>query len=294
MARRMEKLEPWRTLLDRLSGGIVLRHALGLRHPVAAGYYCPMHEHAALEIVFHPTGRGVTRVRQKTKEGEALQELVFEEGDVVVYAPQARHDQRMEAGGEDVCVQIMLPSRPLLAGGLHAGRIEDAVLRGELELLARGEHQSTPGRRAALDLRATAVLVQVMEQALRSHEAAGEGEGAGEYHVRKAERYVQVNYANIGSVLEVAEVVGLGGDHMRHLFRQRRGRTLVGYLNEVRIARAKVLLAHAPLTLKEIAAQCGWLDEYYFSAVFTRACGMPPGKYREINRPSVEAQARQT
>ncbi len=91
----------WRALLGQLGAGKVLRHAAGLRHPVAEGYYCPFHEHAGIEIVFHPTGSGVTRVERRGGEGEGgVQEVAFEAGDVVVYAPRARHDQRMEAGGE--------------------------------------------------------------------------------------------------------------------------------------------------------------------------------------------------
>ncbi|MDR1280950.1 MAG: AraC family transcriptional regulator [Opitutaceae bacterium] len=280
----------WKALQKKLVTGAVLRHTTGLRHPVATGYYCPLHEHESIEIVFHPTGRGVTRIVSRAAAagktgGENLRELAFDAGDVIVYAPRTRHDQRMESGGEDCCVQLQAPDGSRLTGALHIGRMDDAVSRGEMELLAQGAHEPTPGRAALLNLRATAVLLQLLEQAHGRHAPAGAEAGAGtrqgERHVRAAERYVQEHYARIGPVSEIAAGAGLGGDHLRHLFRRLRGRTLVGYLNEVRVARARTLLVHSPLTLKEIAALCGWRDEYYFSAVFRKSCGMAPGRYRE-------------
>ncbi|AHF90960.1 DNA-binding domain-containing protein, AraC-type [Opitutaceae bacterium TAV1] len=284
MKGNMQPASAWKALQEKLVAGAVLRHTAGLRHPVAAGYYCPLHEHESIEIVFHPTGRGVTRTGNAAAGktgGDDLRALAFDAGDVIVYAPRTLHDQRMEAGGEDHCVQLRAPAGHRLTGALHIGRVEDAVLRSEMELLAHGMHAPTPGRAALLNLRATAVLLQLLELAHGRHAREAAGTRQGERHVRAAERYVQEHYARIGSVLEIAAGAGLGGDHLRHLFRRLRGRTLVSYLNEVRVARARTLLAHSPLTLKEIAALCGWRDEYYFSAVFRRSCGMAPGRYRE-------------
>ncbi|WP_232766541.1 helix-turn-helix transcriptional regulator [Geminisphaera colitermitum] len=144
-------------------------------------------------------------------------------------------------------------------------------------------HAPSATQAAVLNLRATAVLLQVLERAFVRRVSEEMDAGRGERHVRAAERYVQEHYARIGSIPEIAEAAGVGGDHLRHLFLRVRGRTLVSYLNEVRVARAQTLLVHSPLSLKEIATLCGWRDEYYFSAVFRRARGVSPGRYRERN-----------
>ena len=49
------------------------------------------------------------------------------------------------------------------------------------------------------------------------------------------------------SLRDVAAGAGVGYDHLRHLFSQHRGRSLVQYLNEVRMERATTLLAHSRL-----------------------------------------------
>lgn len=272
MAMRVKS--SWLALRRKLAGGAVLRHVAGVSQPITVGRDCQFHEHEAIELVFHPTGRGVT-----TMQGGG--EVAFAEGDVVLYAPAVRHDQRTEAAGMDCCVQIEPPAGVRLTGHLHVGRIDDVVLRSELEFLAaRSPGKSATGD-ALLNLRTTAALLQLLELAF----ARGPADGSpAERHARAAELYVQEHYARIGSLERVAEVVGIGPDHLRHAFRKRRGRSLVGYLAEVRLERARTLLTHADLPIKEIAGLCGYRDEYYFSAVFRKRIGSAPGQYRERSR----------
>jgi AraC-like DNA-binding protein len=266
----MPELASWKALQGKLGGGVVLRHLAGLRHVVQPERYCPYHAHRALEVVYHPTGCGVTSV----ESGDSME---FGEGDVILYAPEVSHDQRMAKAGIDCCVQMELPKGLKLRGCLQVGRIEDAVLRGEIEYLSHRMAGESATAAALLNLRATAVLLQLLELALVRRDTVTKAER----QVRAAERYVQDNYARITSVNEIAAAVGLGGDYLRHLFRDLRRKSLVGYLGEVRLARAKVLLAHSNLPIKEVAPLCGYRDEYYFSAVFRKSEGMPPGAFRE-------------
>jgi AraC-like DNA-binding protein len=261
-------------LRQKLAGGAVLRQVAGFSQPIVVGRDCQFHDHATIELVFHPTGRGVT-----TMQGGG--EVAFGEGDVVLYAPSVRHDQRTAENGVDCCVQIEPLPDVSLKGCLHVGRIDDPVLRSELEFLAT----RSPGRSATgdalLNLRTTAVLLQLLELAFVRGPAVA---SPAERHVGAAELYVQNHYACIESVEEIAAAVGVGPDHLRHAFRRRRGRSLVGYLGEVRLERARTLLTHAELPIKEIATLCGYRDEYYFSAVFKKRAGLAPGRYRDQTR----------
>jgi AraC-like DNA-binding protein len=270
----MASATSWQTLQQRLVTGAVLHHAAGLRHPVVTGHVCQLHAHDAIELVFHPTGSGVTTVEDGT-------DVSFAAGDVVLYAPGVRHDQRMSVTGEDCCVHIRPPPRLRLSGHLHVGRIEDKVLQAELELLSDRQPNGLPTERAVLDLRTTAVLLQLLELALarRAPDA-----GRAESHVLAAERYIQQNYARINSVNEIATAIGLGPDYLRHVFKRRRNRSIVDSLSAVRQAQARALLVHSGLPLKQIARLCGYRDEYYFSSVFRRREGTPPGQYRERKR----------
>lgn len=83
------------------------------------------------------------------------------------------------------------------------------------------------------------------------------------------------------NVSKLAEISGLSPSRYSHLFRQVTGRSPMEYLASLRILRAKELLEDFRLSIKEVAARCGFDDPYYFSKVFSRQDGMPPSQYRE-------------
>ena len=53
------------------------------------------------------------------------------------------------------------------------------------------------------------------------------------------------------------------------------------FLTQTRIEQAKKLLASTDASVYHIAVACGFPDQSYFSRVFTRETGLPPGKYRK-------------
>ena len=237
------------------------------------GLCCQVHSHREVEIVFHPTGRGVSRA-----EGEPIRP--FHAGDVVVYAPGQPHDQVMDELGDDFCVQIALPAHEGAAPrcSFHVPAIEEPSLLEDLRALSQDRVRVSRSEQTILNLRATSALCALIHLA-STRQPTSEGRGP-ERHVEDAERYIRTSFAAIRSLREVAAGCGVGYDHLRHLFKAARGRSLVQYLNEVRMERAKTLLVHSRLPLKQIAAMCGFRDEYYFSAVFRRHVRMPPGRYR--------------
>lgn len=78
----------------------------------------------------------------------------------------------------------------------------------------------------------------------------------------------------------VARSVGISPSHFSRLIREKKGRTFTDLLNQYRIERASKLLVRSPRTLAEIASDCGFCDQSYFSKVFRRYKQMSPAKYR--------------
>lgn len=273
----MTNLDSWKTALDQSSAQELPVFVSGLRHCVPRGYQCGMHKHPAVEIVYHATGRGETRV--------AGQSITFQEGSAVIYGAEEYHDQTMATDGEDLCIQIALPRqvRRRLDGGIFAPDVGHAAwLIAEILDLCRSRAQPGGMEQRVFDLRAAAVLLALVEIATKaSHEDALP---PSERHVMQAEQFMGEHFANIHSLREVAEHVGVSHDHLRHLFKNARGRSLVSQLNEIKVARAKILLRNSLLPLKQVAATCGFTDEYYFSAVFRRLTNLSPGSYRNKDR----------
>ena len=77
----------------------------------------------------------------------------------------------------------------------------------------------------------------------------------------------------------IAGEVGISPSHLRTLFKKEHGVSLITALNEIRIRHAKNMLKSGVFTLREVASQCGFQNEYYFSRVFKEITGISPGKY---------------
>ncbi len=68
------------------------------------------------------------------------------------------------------------------------------------------------------------------------------------------------------------------------LFKKQAGETVLGFLKHIRLHRAARLLAGSGLTLREIAARCGYSDYSYFGRHFKAETGLPPELYRKEKR----------
>ena len=56
------------------------------------------------------------------------------------------------------------------------------------------------------------------------------------------------------------------------------------YLLKLRMDEARLLLQNSLLRIYEVAAECGYANETYFSRCFTREIGMTPHEYRKLYR----------
>ncbi|QYY34832.1 AraC family transcriptional regulator [Ruficoccus sp. ZRK36] len=245
------------------------RRKIPQRGPIAG-----LHTHTTVEMVYHRSGSGVTNIGHK-----GLTAIPFSEGCCVVYAPGLPHDQVMDTPGEDVCVNMEVPHRiqKLLQGHLV---IPDATrwISDDWDRLTSGKKPADEMEQSLLNLLGTAAILAMLRASMR---ASKNTQRSGEAAVNRADEYIRENFATIDNMQEVAEHAGLSHDRLRHLFREHREMSLITFLTRVRLERAKSLLTHSRLTLKEVASLCGFRDEYYFSNVFRKHIGQPPGNYRD-------------
>lgn len=99
--------------------------------------------------------------------------------------------------------------------------------------------------------------------------------------VLKLADYMESNYANPLSLTELSEYINLSKEYMCHLFKQITGQTVMQYLKNVRIGRAKIFLMQYPEKhVSEIALLCGFEDAGYFGRVFKKMTGCTPERFR--------------
>lgn len=82
------------------------------------------------------------------------------------------------------------------------------------------------------------------------------------------------------SVSDMAARAGLSSSRFSQVFRSRFGRPPHQFLLHLRVQRAQDLLHHTGLTMRDIAAQCGFSDVHHFAKMFKKVSGQTPGSYR--------------
>ena len=82
------------------------------------------------------------------------------------------------------------------------------------------------------------------------------------------------------SVGEVAAAVGVSAGHLGREFHAQFHTGIAGALELVRLGSAAVTLQRTNMTLDQVGRAAGYADAYHFSRRFSRAYGVPPGRYR--------------
>ena len=83
---------------------------------------------------------------------------------------------------------------------------------------------------------------------------------------------------------DVARHAGISPSHFSRLLKERTGRSFTELLRQCRIDLACELLLGTDLTLAEIAGNCGFCDQSYFTNVFHETKQMTPRQFREVCR----------
>jgi len=82
----------------------------------------------------------------------------------------------------------------------------------------------------------------------------------------------------------LAQGAGISYSRFRHTFTAHTGMSPHQYLLELRLVRARSLLAETELSIKEIAMQSGFEDELYFSRLFRQKLNLTPSQWRSRSR----------
>ncbi len=83
------------------------------------------------------------------------------------------------------------------------------------------------------------------------------------------------------SIRELASLCNMGEASLRSIFHKYTGKGVISYFNLMKIKRAISYLQEGK-SVKETALLLGFFDQNYFSTVFKRITGVPPGKFKAL------------
>lgn len=95
-------------------------------------------------------------------------------------------------------------------------------------------------------------------------------------------KYIEENYADEDlSLNSMASHVNFSPNHLSMIFSQQTGNTLIKYLTDFRMNKAKELLKCTNKKSSEISIMVGYKDPHYFSYLFKKTQGVTPTQFRE-------------
>lgn len=98
--------------------------------------------------------------------------------------------------------------------------------------------------------------------------------------IKKISEFIAEHYREKISLEDIAKMVGYSKYHIGRLFKQYMGTTIVDYLIQVRMGKARELLKQGNYSIKQISEMVGYSDSNYFTWTFKKLEGVSPVKYR--------------
>jgi YesN/AraC family two-component response regulator len=111
-------------------------------------------------------------------------------------------------------------------------------------------------------------------------ESQGSGPRRAHPSLRRALVFMAQHFMEAITLADAAREAGLSRFHFCRLFHQEVGVTFHEHLHDLRVCRAKTLLADRHLRISEVAYSVGFNDLSHFDRTFRRMVGRSPSEYR--------------
>jgi len=102
--------------------------------------------------------------------------------------------------------------------------------------------------------------------------------------MKLAVEYIEENYASDLNMAVVSNYISMNYSLFSYSFKQYTGSNFVNFLKDIRMKKAKELLAETDMKIIEISQEVGYDNEKHFMKIFKAACGVSPSEYRKNMR----------
>ena len=98
--------------------------------------------------------------------------------------------------------------------------------------------------------------------------------------VEQVIEYLEYHYEEDINFNDVANEFFIAPNYLYRKFKEKKNMSVMQYLEDIRMKKAKELLKNSTLSVTEIAARTGYGGSNYFSRIFKKSCGKTPREYR--------------
>lgn len=95
--------------------------------------------------------------------------------------------------------------------------------------------------------------------------------------------YINDNISSQVTLSDISDRFSYSKSSIKRIFKAETGKSVINYMLDLRLKKAKELLADRNLSVCEITSKLGFSNIYYFSKFFKDRTGQSPSKYRKEN-----------
>ncbi|MGI5989168.1 MAG: AraC family transcriptional regulator [Lachnospiraceae bacterium] len=258
----------------KLTGGSGLYLTDAGYYPKAAGHYRarPSGTQTAI-LLYARKGSGTVQLKDRTIRLRENEAFVIPAGEPHIYYADDADSWSLfwvHAGGRALEEFSGAEDKRKLSGERAAQRME---LYFEMMFQALSEGLTERNFRY-LDR----LLQTIFAEVFWREESGGTEKGS-----RTVSGVIRYFYRNLGRSVtmdDLTQEAGLSAGYISALFRKYTGSSPLAYFTRLKMEKACYLLRTSTMNVSELARELGYSDPYYFSRVFKRTVGVPPGKYR--------------
>ncbi|MBR6045061.1 MAG: helix-turn-helix transcriptional regulator [Ruminococcus sp.] len=250
------------------------RIGLAARHPGDFGIDRPEGSGDCLLIIFKTDA--LLRLRGEDIPVRPDSAVIFSEGSPQQYravcGSYVNHFLHFSCSGEDIrgLGDAVRFDELLPPGAIHEA---EELLR----MLSLEQMSESASRELCVDMLIRLLLIKLSERSARPSERRGSVHAEMLSELRAE---LHSNAGEFGSVAQLAGKANLSPSHFQQLYKQQFGVSCYEDLLTAKINTAQYYLGTTVLTVKEIAAICGYDNEVVFMHGFKRRTGMTPSEYR--------------
>ena len=210
-------------------------------------------------------------------------ELVLDQGNMVLYAPEQWHMQYAQKEQAPCMVTVSF-----WAKGLDWERLSNRIFaasRETAELLRQILAAQNSGNADSIFSLLTLLLLRLQAEAGNEKAGVTEISVSGENTIiRRAQQYVQEHIEEKLTVSTVAEKIGVSASYLTALFHKHLAFSPGEYIRRIKLGRSKQLIREGRLNFTEISESLQYSTVHHFSRQFKQMFGMTPTEYAKSVR----------
>lgn len=214
----------------------------------------------------------------------------FRDGDICITPATAPVSVRLQGSSELICLNLDPTFMTRIAAEIADGDRIEAVPQFKLNdpliyqigvaLKAKLESKGIWDRLYTESM-ATAMSAHIVQYySTQKPKAQNHSDGLPQARLQQVTEYINAHSAQNPSLMELAETVQMSPYYFSRLFKQSTGLTPHQYLIKHRIEQVKRFLKTTNLSIADIAAQVGFVDQSHLARHFKRQVGVPPSQFR--------------